>query len=162
MSSEDPPGGQEKRGMRKTMRSGLNRLKDVVRRPSSARLSSGNSDRLAAPSIGSQNLSHSLPTTPLLPLLPPSPLPADQEVDRGVIAPPPEPSSQTAVQDVEVTNVTDHKKSESRAWSRLIGSLRVLENTVELFPPLKSAVGGLIGCLGIVEVRFSLMPAIMS
>ncbi|CAE6462216.1 unnamed protein product [Rhizoctonia solani] len=43
------------------------------------------------------------------------------------------------------------KDSDSAAWTRLGTSLRVLEDSMELFPPLKSAVGAIADCLGTVQ-----------
>ncbi|CAE7051038.1 unnamed protein product [Rhizoctonia solani] len=43
------------------------------------------------------------------------------------------------------------RQSPSNPWSQLATSLRALETGVELFPPLRSAVGAFIGCLDIVE-----------
>ncbi|CAE6431158.1 unnamed protein product, partial [Rhizoctonia solani] len=47
-----------------------------------------------------------------------------------------------------------HEGSES-TWDRLSKSLGILERSLELFPPLKSAVGALAGCLEIVKVAAS-------
>ncbi|CAE6513127.1 unnamed protein product [Rhizoctonia solani] len=43
----------------------------------------------------------------------------------------------------------------SAAWDRLISSLSAFESSAGLFPPLKSAVGELIGCLDAVEAAAS-------
>ncbi|CAE6437219.1 unnamed protein product, partial [Rhizoctonia solani] len=45
------------------------------------------------------------------------------------------------------------RQSPSNPWSQLATSLRALETGVELFPPLRSAVGAFIGCLDIVELK---------
>ncbi|CAE6542960.1 unnamed protein product [Rhizoctonia solani] len=49
----------------------------------------------------------------------------------------------------------DKKMTNNAAWNRMIGSFRGLETSVELFPPLKSAVGAFIGCLEIVQITAS-------
>ncbi|KEP45733.1 putative vegetative incompatibility protein HET-E-1 [Rhizoctonia solani 123E] len=147
MSSQFPPSDQEKHGIRKSIRKGAKWFKDAVR-PSSAPPSSGNPESLAAPNIGSENLSLSRPTTPLLA---PAPPPADLELDRGGVTPSPGPATQTFVPDTKVETPMEHNKSDNAGLSRLIGALRTIESTVELFPPLKSAVGALIGSLDIVQ-----------
>ncbi|KDN39301.1 hypothetical protein RSAG8_08936, partial [Rhizoctonia solani AG-8 WAC10335] len=146
MSSQYPLGDQEKRGIRQTIHSGAQWLKNAVKRPSSARLPSGNPGRLSTPSIGSQNPSLSRPTTPLLVPAPPS-----AEMDRRGTTPPPGPPTHIFVLDTEAKNVTESNNSDGIAWSRLTSTLRRLESCVDLFPPLKSAVSALIGCLDIVQ-----------
>ncbi|CAE6473805.1 unnamed protein product [Rhizoctonia solani] len=145
MSSQYPPDSQEKRGVRQTIRTGVKWLKGAVRGPSSA--PSANPERLPVPNIGSQNLSLSRPITPLLAPTPPAGL----EMDRGVITPPPAPCTQASVPNTQVDNPIEHKKSENAALNRLTSILRALESSVELFPPLKSAVGALIGSLDILQ-----------
>lgn len=44
------------------------------------------------------------------------------------------------------------KDASNVAWSGLEAALRVLEKSADLFSPFKSAVGGLISCLDIVQV----------
>ncbi|EUC59192.1 vegetative incompatibility protein HET-E-1 [Rhizoctonia solani AG-3 Rhs1AP] len=151
MSSKYPSSDQEKRGVRKTIRKGVKWFKDVkdavnLKRPSSAPPSSTNLEGLAAPSIGSQNATLSRPITPLLA---PAPLPAEPEVDRVIT--PPGPSIEASVPDAEVDNAREHKKYENTGSNRLMGALRALESCVELFPPLKSAVGALIRSLDTVQ-----------
>ncbi|KAG8701373.1 hypothetical protein FRC11_012220 [Ceratobasidium sp. 423] len=107
MNSQDPP-DQQKRGVRQTIRSGLQRAKDALRPP---RPESGHPERLNAPSFGTRLFSISRPTTP--------------------------------------------SSGHRLAWSRLTSSLRALENSAGLFPPLKSAVGALIECLDIVQAAAS-------
>src|SRR3954465_7003348 len=44
------------------------------------------------------------------------------------------------------------KKSGSVAWKGLETALRLLEKSADVFPPLKSAVGGLVACLDLIQV----------
>ncbi|CAE6459927.1 unnamed protein product, partial [Rhizoctonia solani] len=46
---------------------------------------------------------------------------------------------------------SERNKVENVAWSQLRNTLRTLETSVELFPPLKSAIGALNECLHIVQ-----------
>ena len=45
-------------------------------------------------------------------------------------------------------------KAGSRAWKGLETALRLLEKSAGAFPPLKSAVGGLVACLDLFEVGY--------
>ena len=45
-------------------------------------------------------------------------------------------------------------KARSVAWNGLETALRLLEKSADAFPPLKSAVGGLVACLDLFEVGF--------
>ncbi|CAE6527197.1 unnamed protein product [Rhizoctonia solani] len=72
-------------------------------------------------------------------------------------ATPPEPPTQASDPNIETDPISQNNESGSAAWARMIGSLRVLETTVE-FPPLKSAVGAFIGCLDIVQKAASNRP----
>ncbi|CAE6411275.1 unnamed protein product, partial [Rhizoctonia solani] len=147
MSSQYPPSDQGKHGIRKSIRKGVKWIKDAVR-PSSAPPLFENPERLAALSTGSQNLSLSRPITPLLA---PATTPAEPEVDHGVITPPPGPSAHASVPDTKADHLIRHKESDNTGLNRLIGALRSIESSVELFPPLKSAVGALVGSLDIVQ-----------
>lgn len=44
------------------------------------------------------------------------------------------------------------RKVLSTAWSGLETALRLLEKSADAFPPLKSAVGGLLACINLAEV----------
>ncbi|CAE7228688.1 unnamed protein product [Rhizoctonia solani] len=139
MNSQDPPDSPERVGVRKW-------LKDTVKRSSGAPPPPGNSERLAPPitrsRISSFNRSINSFSDPVLPA----------ELDRGApIAS--GPSAQTTTTDTEVRDVPlkPHKQSDGTAWGRLESSLRTFESAVELCPPLKSAIGGFIGCLDIVK-----------
>ena len=45
-------------------------------------------------------------------------------------------------------------KARSVAWKGLETALRLLEKSADAFPPLKSAVGGLLACLDLFEVGY--------
>ena len=64
------------------------------------------------------------------------------------------PSSQQSFSHPE-TNTSDKSK---RAWdvalSGLVTALRLLEKSADAFPPLKSAVGGLVACLDLAQVCY--------
>ncbi|KAF8753933.1 WD40 repeat-like protein [Rhizoctonia solani] len=47
------------------------------------------------------------------------------------------------------------RENSGTAWERLSSSLGVLEKSLGLFPPLKSAIGSLVGCLEVVKVAAS-------
>ena len=53
---------------------------------------------------------------------------------------------------LSLSRLTGSAPSISMAWNRLGTSLRVFEGRLGVFPPLKSAVDGLIGCLDVVQV----------
>ncbi|KAG8728763.1 hypothetical protein FRC11_010264, partial [Ceratobasidium sp. 423] len=150
MNSQDPPDGK-KHGFRKTLRSGAKWFKKATGRPSSSRPESGQAGHLTAPNSGSPAHSISQPTTPTLT---PGRLP---EADRRMIAPPPGPSTQdpVSVPEPEVPTIPGHKHPKSVTWNRLKSSLSAFEGSVGLFPPLKSAIGALIGCLDVVQTAAS-------
>ncbi|CAE7063802.1 unnamed protein product [Rhizoctonia solani] len=86
------------------------------------------------------------PASPRLPLGDPEPLAKEPEKVTAASGP------STKVPDSEGKKKTEAKKPKSAvAWNRLDDSLRALETGVELFPPLKSAVGAFIECLDIVQ-----------
>jgi len=67
-----------------------------------------------------------------------------------------EPSSQHAVAAPPGTSLPEkYKEGLNIAWHGLETALRVLEKSADAFPPLKSAVGGLIACLDVVQVTHS-------
>ncbi|CAE7144630.1 unnamed protein product [Rhizoctonia solani] len=138
MSSQYPSGDRDKRGVRQKLKSGAKWLKNVVGRPSNVRPSSENPEDLTIPNLGSRSLSISRPSTPLL-----APTVAPIEPDPRIEVGP----------DAEASNTTarEPKKPDSVAWNRLANSLRILESGVQIFPPLKSAIGALIGRLDIVQ-----------
>lgn len=45
-------------------------------------------------------------------------------------------------------------KAGSVAWKGLETALRLLERSADAFPPLKSAVGGLVACLDLTQVNY--------
>ena len=62
----------------------------------------------------------------------------------------------TAASPASPTPIVANKLSEAWAVARngLETTLRLLERSADAFPPLKSAVGGLVGCLDIIQVRY--------
>ena len=64
-----------------------------------------------------------------------------------------EPSSQPAISAPPDNGASGkYKEGFSVAWHGLETVLRVLEKSADAFPPLKSAVGGLVACLDVVQV----------
>ncbi|KAH7338734.1 quinon protein alcohol dehydrogenase-like superfamily [Rhizoctonia solani] len=145
MSSQHPSDKQGKRGVRQALRSSVQRLKDGIKRSSGSRPQSGQTGVLTP---GSGTGSHTVAPAPSLGVQLP-------ESRRATPTPPPGPSAEPEVTDPSA-NVGEKQNDKGNvAWSRLTSSLRVLETSVELFPPLQSAVGGLIGCLDVVQVAAS-------
>jgi len=64
---------------------------------------------------------------------------------QDAILPPPHPSSQPPSSD-------KIKKAWGVTWSTLEAALRLLEKSADAFPPLKSAVSGLVACLDLAQV----------
>ncbi|CAE6396446.1 unnamed protein product [Rhizoctonia solani] len=102
----------------------------------------------AALDVDSQTVSHSTLATPALN---PPPALVDLGLDRDADTPRLELSTQAIAPEIETDTGPEHKKLDSVAWNRTIGSLRILESSLRSFPPLKSAVSPLIGCLDIVR-----------
>ena len=66
-----------------------------------------------------------------------------------------EPSSQHAVAASGTSLPAKYMEGLNVAWHGLQTALRVLEKSADVFPPLKSVVGGLVACLDIVQVSQS-------
>jgi len=65
-------------------------------------------------------------------------------------------SSQNAIAATPDTSTHGkYKNGLGVAWHGLETALRVLEKSADAFPPLKSAVGGLVACLDVVQVSHS-------
>ena len=65
-------------------------------------------------------------------------------------------SSQNAIAATADTSTHGkYKNGLGVAWRGLETALRVLEKSADAFPPLKSAVGGLVACLDVVQVSHS-------
>ncbi|KAH7335048.1 WD40-repeat-containing domain protein [Rhizoctonia solani] len=150
MSSHHPPDEKGKRGFRKTMRSSIHWVKDTFSGPSSPYSPSEHTGRLNTPGTGSHHQYFSQPNTPTL-----ISEPAPNQSDLQATVPPPEPLTQDPARDVTVITTLGPENSGSGAWNLLTSSLRALEAGVKLFPPLKAAVGALIGCLNVVQVAAS-------
>ncbi|CAE7231665.1 unnamed protein product [Rhizoctonia solani] len=141
------------------MRSGAKWLKDAVKRPASPLPPSGNPERVEASYVRARDLSGAPNAVSLLPPgLPPStelePMIVASGRSTQALGPTSQVfgrSTQISIPDAETFSNNKHKGPENAAWSRLTKSLRALETSVELFPPLKSAVGAFIGCLDIVQ-----------
>ncbi|CAE7228049.1 unnamed protein product [Rhizoctonia solani] len=124
---------------------GAQTSEDGERCPLSSRFSSGNLERMTAPNIGT----HTLPISRLMtPLVTPS---LSTQLDQMAAAPIPGPYTQISVADAQINNPTGYKQSAISPWDQLTYSLRALENGIEWFPTLKSAVGEMVGCLDLVQ-----------
>ncbi|CAE6417335.1 unnamed protein product [Rhizoctonia solani] len=148
MSSEPPPINHPKRGVRQVLRSGVRWARDAVLRASDSRRPPGYVELLPAPRTGSRTPSRSRPVTPAL-----SPEPTLTVANESTTSAPvgPAPSAEFMVPKAHPEATTEHKKSGSDAWTGLASSLRVLEITAGLFPPLKKAIAAFVECLDIVE-----------
>ncbi|KEP45071.1 putative peptidase C14 [Rhizoctonia solani 123E] len=150
MSSEPPPINQPKRGVRQVLRSGLRWARDAVLRASDSRPPPGNVELLPAHRTGSRTPSRSRPATPALSPEPTLIVP-NESVTSAPVGPPPAPSAKSMVPKAIPKVTTEHNNSGSDAWTGLASSLRVLESTAGLFPPLKKAIVAFVGCLDIVK-----------
>jgi len=70
----------------------------------------------------------------------------------GAISPTSDPSSTF---DTERNTSDKLKKAWGVTWSGLQTALRLLEKSANAFPPLQSAVGGLVACLDLAQVGYS-------
>ncbi|CAE6498548.1 unnamed protein product, partial [Rhizoctonia solani] len=153
MSSQHPSEKQGKRGVRQTLRSSIQRLKDGMKRPSSSGSTSQNGQQnVLQPESGTLTASQTLNPESVLEIQPP-------ESRQASVIPPPGPSAEPEVADPNANIGEKQKNKASVAWGRLTSSLRALETSVELFPPLQSAVGGLVGCLDVVQVSSIVLVA---
>ncbi|CAE7123852.1 unnamed protein product [Rhizoctonia solani] len=144
MNSQYPPGRQEKPGIRQTMRHSAKWIKNAIKLPSSPLQPSRYQKPSTRLSTELPNLSAaSRATNSLLDSTPP---PAELQP----VIPASGPSTQASAPDSGVDEGTK-LKPEKVAWGRLRISLQSLETGVEVFPPLKSAVGAFIGCLDIIQ-----------
>ena len=64
------------------------------------------------------------------------------------------PSSQQISSHPETSTADKIKKAWGVTRSALVTALRLLEKSAGTFPPLKSAVGGLVACLDLAQVRY--------
>ena len=71
-----------------------------------------------------------------------------------VILPTSDPSFKQFVSDPERNTSDKLKKAWGVTWSGLETALRLLEKSADAFPPLKSAVGGLVACLNLAQVSY--------
>ena len=71
------------------------------------------------------------------------------------ILPTSDPSSKQSASDTERNTSDKLKKAWGVTWSGLETALRLLERSADAFPPLKSAVGGLVACLDLAQVGYS-------
>ncbi|KEP46115.1 vegetative incompatibility protein HET-E-1 [Rhizoctonia solani 123E] len=150
MSAEPPPIIQPRRGVRQILRSGVQWARDAVLCASDNRPPAGNVELLPASKNGSCTLSRSRPATPALSPEPTLIVP-NERVESISGASPPAPSTKSMVPKANLEVATEHKKSADDAWTGLASSLRVLENSAGLFPPIKKAIGAFVECLGIVQ-----------
>ena len=68
--------------------------------------------------------------------------------------PTPHPASQQSPSCPELNASDKLKKAWGVTWSGLETALRLLEKSADAFPPLKSAVGGLVACLDLAQVGY--------
>ena len=101
--------------------------------------------------------------TPLLSVLPPVANPANKVGQTPVVVgnrsedailPTSDPSSKQSASDPERNTSDKLKKAWGVTWSGLETMLRLLEKSAEAFPPLKSALGGLVACLDLAQVGY--------
>ena len=64
------------------------------------------------------------------------------------------PSSQQSSSHPEINTADEIKKTWGVTRSALATALRLLEKSADAFPPLKSAVGGLVACLDLAQVSY--------
>ncbi|CAE6399302.1 unnamed protein product [Rhizoctonia solani] len=144
MSSQSPLTGQSKRRVGQI----LQWAKDAVLCASDSRPPSGNIESLPA--------SRSEPRAPsrsrlAIPTLSPGPTLSAANEPNIPTSPPPAPPSKPMVPEGSRGDIIKHKDSGNDAWKGLISSLHTLESSSGLFPPLKAAVGAVIGCIGVVQ-----------
>ncbi|GAB1526880.1 hypothetical protein RhiTH_010053 [Rhizoctonia solani] len=65
-----------------------------------------------------------------------------------------DPSLQTKPQISLSESLPGGTETTSTGWEGLRSTLRVLHSAIETFPPLQSAIGSLVGCLGLFETAF--------
>ncbi|KAJ1302554.1 hypothetical protein OPQ81_002871 [Rhizoctonia solani] len=148
MSAQHPPDGRDKPGLRQTIRSRVKSVKNAVTGSANSHQPSAQPEHLTPPSLGSRFLSLFNRSNTALINAPP---PTESDRQAATPSPRPEPTIQAAALKSEDNTITGHKGSGSIAWSRLASSLHAFESTVESFPPLKSAVAGLVGCLDTIQ-----------
>jgi len=83
-----------------------------------------------------------------------TPHPSSQQSEDAIL-PTSDPSSKQSASDTD-RNTSDKLK---KAWGVTLNgvktALRLLERSADAFPPLKSAVGGLVACLDLAQVSYS-------
>ncbi|CAE6458715.1 unnamed protein product [Rhizoctonia solani] len=146
MNSRPPPDDSGERKFLSGLRGHFQRAKSALKPSDPAPRRSG---LLSPPSSSFRLFSRSRTTTPTSS---PRILPAD--LDQNATSPSLQPPTEAALGD-STTSVGERHEIKSASWSRLIRSLRSLESNMELFPPLKSAIGIVIDCLDIVQVPAS-------
>ncbi|CCO32148.1 Vegetative incompatibility protein HET-E-1 [Rhizoctonia solani AG-1 IB] len=143
MTSQPPPNDPGERGFLSGLRGHFQKKKE---QPKHSNPPSERPDLLSPSGSSFRRLfSRSRSTTPI-----PSPrlLPVDLEERAN------DPSTETTL-GASTVAIEEHHGKQSASWSRLTRSLRSLENNLELFPPLKSAIGTVLGCLDIVQAAAS-------
>ncbi|EUC58948.1 vegetative incompatibility protein HET-E-1, putative, partial [Rhizoctonia solani AG-3 Rhs1AP] len=150
MSAEPPPINQPRRGVRQILRSGVQWARDAVLCASDNRPPPRNVELLPASRTGSRTPSRSRPSTPIL-RPDPTLTVSNERVASVPVAPQPAPFTKSMDPNASPEVSTEHKKSGSDAWTGLASSLRALENSAGLFPPLKKAIGAFVECLDIVQ-----------
>ena len=139
MSSTPPP----KKRFKKALQRGLDRSRDAIL-PTSGLLSphppplSGTSTANGIPNVGI-DIHDSVMSTPH---------PSSQQSQDTI-------SSKQSASGTERNTSDKLKKAWGVTWSGLQTTLRLLEKSANAFPPLQSAVGGLVPCLDLAHVGYS-------
>jgi len=162
-----------RKSIRKALRHGLDRARDAIlpnSRPSSPHspaLPGTNipndapdvvRDRshdpiLSTPHPSSQRSSDALPATDSADKVSET-LGVEGNRSQDAILPTSRPSSQQSPSYPELNTSDKLKKAWGVTWSGLETALRLLEKSADAFPPLKSAVGGLVACLDLAQVGY--------
>jgi len=117
----------------------------------------------SAPDLTEGNNSSSPSPSPSLNLPPIAPAPAQTPGPTGQTKAPSMSSAGRALSTTTTaslatpaapTTADKHSGTWSVAWSSLENALRLLERTADVFPPLKSAVSGLLACLDLIQASY--------
>jgi hypothetical protein len=133
----------------------LNRIQDVIK-PKSCPLSPTRST--PDPTAGNNSPSPRPSTSPNLPAIPPAPA-QTRDPTRVLSSPNTGPALSTATTaslatPAAPTAANEHSEAWSVARSGLETVLRILEKSADAFPPLKSAVSGLVACLDVIQASY--------
>ncbi|KAF8684577.1 WD40 repeat-like protein [Rhizoctonia solani] len=144
MSSPPPVDKPKKHRLGDSIQERIHRAKSWLNQGSST----GDPGRLTPPRITSRLFSLSRSPTPTPRAIPPSPEPQQEAPNSAAGS-----VNKTSILGAGANPIPDSSsnKPPNPALSGLVSSLRILETSAESFPPLKLAVGALIGCLDVVQ-----------